>query len=140
MSKATNSFTESKRDFDSRYKGQDSFKCFLSNHLSFNATARLKKANGSSNEQYYKWQFLYSIVASQLFPKDNIGTEIHFPKGNKNSSDIIIDAAVFDDSSWFSHYEKYHKENSVESLNWLREHLLVAIEFKKEDNKNIAEV
>ena len=140
MVKAPNSFTESKREFDSKYKGQDTYQCFLSSHMSFCTTAKLKKVNGSSNEQYYKWQFLYSIVASQLFPKDNIGTEIHFPKGNKNSSDIIIDAAVFDDSSWFSHYEKYHKENSAESLNWLREHLLVAIEFKKEDNKNISEV
>lgn len=140
MAIATYSFTESKREFDSKYKGQETFQSFLSNHLTFNTTAKLKKVNGSNNEQYYKWQFLYSIIASQLFPKDNIGTEIHFPKGNKNSSDIIIDAAIFDDATWFTHYKKYHNENSAESLNWLREHLLVSIEFKKEDNKNIAEV
>lgn len=99
-----------------------------------------QKKNGEHNEQYYKWQFLYSIVQSGLFIKDYIGTEVQFPKGNKSSAPIKLDAAIFDDVSWFEKYKDYHINGNNESLDWLREHLLVALEFKKEDNKNIADV
>lgn len=99
-----------------------------------------QKKNGEHNEQYYKWQFLYSIVQSGLFIKDYIGTEVQFPKGNKSSAPIKLDAAIFDDISWFEKYKDYYNNGNNESLDWLREHLLAALEFKKEDNKNIADV
>lgn len=99
-----------------------------------------KNKYGKLNEQYYKWQFLYSIVHSGLFVKDYIGTEVQFPKGNKSSANLKIDAAIFDDSTWFKKYEDYHKNGNNDSLEWLREHLVVVLEFKKEDNKNIADV
>lgn len=75
-----------------------------------------------------------------MYAKDYIGTEIHFPKGNKSSAPLKIDAVIFDDKSWFSKYEDYHKNNNLESLQWLKEHILCVIEFKKEDAKNIKEV
>lgn len=133
-------FTEKKQEFDKEYGNASRFPCFLSEHLEFNKIVQLKKENGTKNEQYYKWQFLYALVHSGLYTKDYIGTEVHFPKGNKSSAPLKLDAAIFDDKNWFEHYKKYHQEKDNESLEWLRKHLIVAIEFKKEDNKNISEV
>lgn len=75
-----------------------------------------------------------------MFPKDYIGTEINFPKGNKSSAAIKLDGAIFSDAVWFDKYKDYHLNNNTESLDWLRKHLIVALEFKKEKSKNIAEV
>ena len=133
-------FTEAKNAFDAEYGSVSVFTCFLSVHQTFNSKTSFRKKDGSRNEQYYKWQYLFSIVHSGLFPKDFIGTEVRFPKGNKSSADIILDAAIFSDATWFDHYCNYHHNNSSESLDWLRKHLIAAIEIKKEDNKNIAEV
>uniref|UniRef100_A0AB33IVD0 DNA methylase adenine-specific domain-containing protein n=1 Tax=Prevotella sp. GTC17254 TaxID=3236794 RepID=A0AB33IVD0_9BACT len=133
-------FTEAKNEFDSKYQFIKEYTCFLPEHLTMNRTTNFQKKNGEHNEQYYKWQFLYSIVHSGLFIKDYIGTEVQFPKGNKSSAPIKLDAAIFDDVSWFEKYKDYHSKGNNESLDWLREHLLVALEFKKEDNKNIADV
>lgn len=133
-------FTEAKTKFDIKYGNAIDYQCFLPEHLTFDKTTSFRKKDGTRNEQYYKWQFLYSIVNSGLFPKDYIGTEIHFPKGNKSSADIKIDAAVFSDAIWFEKYKDYHQNNNSDSLDWLRKHLVVALEFKKEDNKNVSEV
>ena len=133
-------FTEAKNEFDRKYGNKSTFLCFLPDHLTKGKTTTLLKANGSKNEQYYKWQFLYSVVTSGMYAKDFIGTEVHFPKGNVSSAHIKIDAAIFDDGSWFEKYVEFHEAGSLEALDWLRDHLLFVIEFKKEDNKNIAEV
>ncbi len=133
-------FTEAKNDFDSKYANVTEFTHFLPEHLSYGKVSNLKKKSGERNEQYYKWQFLYSLIYSGLFAKDYIGTEILFPKGNKSSAPLKIDAVIFDDKNWFEHYKKYHANNDMDSLEWLRDHMVVAIEFKKEDNKNISEV
>lgn len=134
------SFSQVKQTFDEKHANITDFSCFLPVHLTHNYRTNFKKKNGSVNEEYYKWQFLYSIVNSGLFSKDYIGTEIHFPKGNKSSASIKIDAAIFDNKEWFEHYQNYHQKNDLDSLEWLRDHMIVAIEFKKEDNKNISEV
>lgn len=133
-------FSEAKIKFDEQYRSANKLICFLPEHLTFNKETSLHNRDGSLNEQYYKWQLLYSLIYSGLFSKDFIGTEIHFPKGNKSSAALKIDAAIFDDSSWFEKYKAYHTNNDLEALDWLHEHLLVAIEIKKEDNKNILEV
>lgn len=133
-------FTETKHEFDNKYGTAAEYDCFLSEHLTFGRKTNFKKKNGQPNEQYYKWQFLYSIVQSGLFAKDYIGTEVQFPKGNKSSAPLKLDGAIFDDISWFDKYKDYHENGNNESLEWLREHLIVALEFKKEDNKNVADV
>ena len=92
------------------------------------------------NEQYYKWQFLNSFVDSGLCSKDYIGVEINLPKGNKSSAMIKIDAVIFNDKSWFEHYYNLHikKDDSKwDELNWIKEHMLCSIEFKKEGSKDI---
>lgn len=134
------SFSEVKAEFDKLYSSVDEYDCFLPEHLSIGKKTNFRKKDGSKNEQYYKWQFLYSIVNSGLFPKDHIGTEINFPKGNKSSAAIKLDGAIFSDAVWFDKYKDYHLNNNTESLDWLRKHLIVALEFKKEKSKNIAEV
>lgn len=134
------SFTNAKVEFDKKYGNAVNFDCFLPEHLTVERKTSFRKRDGSKNEQYYKWQFLYSIVNSGLFPKDLIGTEIHFPKGNKKSSDIILDGAIFSDAIWYEKYKDYHRKNNAESLDWLRKHLIAVIEIKKEDSKNVSEV
>ncbi|MCR5533111.1 MAG: N-6 DNA methylase [Paludibacteraceae bacterium] len=133
-------FTGAKQEFDAQYGNTNDYLCFLPDHLTQNKQTHLQKTDGSKNEQYYKWQFLYAIVHAGLFAKDLIGTEVHFPKGNKSSAAIKIDAAIFDDAIWFEKYKDYHTNNSSDSLDWLRKHLVAALEFKKEDGKNISEV
>lgn len=133
-------FTQAKEKFDQEFGMASEYICFLPEHLSIGKTVQLRKKDGPKNEQYYKWQFLYSIVNSGLFPKDLIGTEVYFPKGNKDAANIKIDAAVFADASWWDKYVDYHTNNNADSLAWLRNNLIVAIEFKKEGNKNIQEV
>lgn len=133
-------FTEAKHEFDKKYGTATEYDCFLTEHLTFGRKTNFKKKNGQPNEQFYKWQFLYSIVQSGLFAKDFIGTEVQFPKGNKSSAPLKLDGAIFDDITWFDKYKDYHENRNNESLEWLREHLIVALEFKKEDNKNVADV
>lgn len=134
------SFTEAKAEFDKHYSSIVEYPCFLPEHTTTGKMVTFRKKDGSKNEQYYKWQFLYSIVYSGLFPKDLIGTEIHFPKGNKSSAAIKLDGAIFTDAIWFDKYKDYHQNNNAESLEWLRKNLIVALEFKKENSKNISEV
>lgn len=133
-------FIEAKQEFDNKYENIIEFDCFISEHLTFGKKTNFKKKNGTKNEQYYKWQFFYSIIQSGLFAKDFIGTEVYFPKGNKSSAPLKLDGAIFDDITWFEKYKDYHENGNNESLEWLREHLIVALEFKKEDNKNVADV
>ena len=133
-------FSEVKTEFDAIWGNSSEFDIFIPEHLVTEKKVSLRKKDNSKNEQYYKWQFLYSIVHSGLYPKDLIGTEVNFPKGNKSSATIKLDGAIFDDAQWFDKYTDYHLNNNADSLNWLRKHLIVALEFKKEDNKNVSEV
>lgn len=128
-------FAETKLEFDSKYGNKPVFESFVPIHLSFGKPVEIAN-DGQRNEQYYKWQLLYSLVYSGMYAKDYIGTEVHFPKGNKNSASIIFDAAIFDDTSWFSHYEKYHKGKDQPSLDWLRNHLIAVVEVKNGNGKD----
>ena len=132
-------FSYKKQEFDSIFGVQTEFECFLSEHLTLNKKTIIQK-NNKKNEQYYKWQLLYSLIYSGMYIKDYIGTEIHFPKGNKNSAPIIFDAAIFDDNNWFDYYKSYHENKDQSSLDWLRKHIIAVIEIKKEDNKNVETV
>lgn len=66
-------FTEAKQEFDNKYGTATEYNCFLPEHLTFGRISNFKKKNGQRNEQYYKWQFLYSIIQSRLYAKDYIG-------------------------------------------------------------------
>jgi type I restriction enzyme M protein len=134
------SFSQVKLEFDKKYNSVTEFNNFLSEHLTLNKKTVIKKKNGTKNEQFYKWQFLYALVNSGMYAKDFIGTEVFFPKGNKNSAPIKFDCAIFDDKNWFEHYNSFHKTKSQESLDWLRKHIIAVVEIKKEDSKDIETV
>jgi len=134
------SFTKFKNEFDKNFGQQIDFDCFLSVHLELNKKTSIKNSKLLPNEEYYKWQFLSAIVNSGLYVKDFIGTEIYFPKGNKNSAPIRFDAAIFDSKDWFEYYKNYHLKKEQEALDWLRKHLICVIEFKKENSKDVETV
>lgn len=134
-------FENEKILFDDKYRTAKEIDCFLPVHLTIGGKENdLYKKDGSHNEQYYKWQFLYCFVSAGLCSKDFIGVEVSFPKGNKNSASIKLDAAIFDNKDWFEHYSALHtkKDDSKwDELNWLKGHLICGIEFKKEGSKDI---
>lgn len=133
-------FTSAKQEFDAKFENSIEFEGFLPEHLTFGKKNSIKNKAGNKNEEYYKWQFLYGIVYSGMFAKDFIGTEVNLPKGNKSSAALKLDGAIFDDANWFEYYQKYHNDKDADALDWLREHLLVSIEFKKEDSKDVETV
>lgn len=100
---------------------------------------QLKSKDGEELEEYYKWQFIYALLNSGLYSKDYMGVEIRFPKGNKSSAPLRLDGAIFDSPEWIQHYEKYWLERNPNDLQWLREHLLAVIEFKRGE-KNVEQV
>ncbi|MEW6558442.1 MAG: N-6 DNA methylase, partial [Elusimicrobiota bacterium] len=95
----------------------------------------LKNKSVGKSEEYYKWQFIYALIHSGLYSKDYIGVEIYFPKGNKNAAPIKMDSCIFDSKDWIYYYEKWSNNKNQNSLEWLRNHVVAVIEFKKEDNK-----
>jgi len=135
--KKLNKFLDNKQRFDELNKNKDKFKSIISVHLTNNKEFSIKNKKGQTNEEYYKWQFFYTLINSGLYKKDFVGAEVFFPKGNKDSKPIKMDGAIFDNENWFDYYKKFHEEKNQEALDWLRQHLIGVIEFKKEDSKNI---
>ncbi len=133
-------FVENKIEYDKKYEAEKILSSFVPVHLTLNKECAIKNKKCEKNEEYYKWQLVYTLIYSGLIQKDFIGTEIHLPKGNKSSAPIKLDVAIFDDDKWFDHYKKYHKDNDLDALQWIREHLIMPIEIKKEDGKKIIEV
>lgn len=130
-------FVEAKLEFDKKYQSQSEFTSVVSVHLDVGKKFKIKGSKNEPNEEYYKWQFFYSLINSGLYQKDFLGAEVHFPKGNKSSAPIKFDGAIFDDAKWFEVYKKWHSKKDQESLDWLRKHLLGVIEFKKEDSRDV---
>lgn len=96
---------------------------------------KIKNASGERTEEYYKWQFIYALVNSGMYNKDYIGVEVRFPKGNKTSAPLKVDAVIFDDPQWLDKYNSYWKDKNISDLDWLNEHILTVIEFKKGDKE-----
>jgi len=92
---------------------------------------RIRGTSGQPLEEYYKWQFIYALIHSGLYPKDYIGAEVHLPKGSASSKPIKIDAAIFDDPCWLECYNRYWQNRAAADLEWLGEHLVAVVEFKK---------
>src|SRR6266498_1030927 len=135
-------FSEAKIKFDGKYR--------TSLHLDRSLTTvdgkfitniSLKDVHGNPNEEYYKWQFIYALIDSDLIPRDYVGTEIYFPKGNIGSTPIKIDAVVFTHIDWLEHYNNYRKNNNQDSLDYLRKNAIMVIEFKRDgDTKKIEQI
>jgi type I restriction enzyme M protein len=96
---------------------------------------RIKNNNGDRLEEYYKWQFIYSIINSSMYNKDYIGTEVRFPKGNKSSAPLKIDCVIFDSVDWIEKYNDYWRNKNIDNIDWLNEHIIAVVEFKKGDKE-----
>lgn len=111
-------FENEKILFDDKYGTAKEIDCFLPVHLTIGGKENdLYKKDGSHNEQYYKWQFLYCFVSAGLCSKDFIGVEVSFPKGNKNSASIKLDAAIFDNKDWFTNIHGITLNHDSDNLN-----------------------
>jgi type I restriction enzyme M protein len=86
-------------------------------------------------EECYKWQFIYALTHSGLYAKDYIGVEIRFPKGSKGAQVLRLDGAIFDGAEWLQRYNDYWQHHRPEDLQWLNNHLLGIIEFKRDDRE-----
>ncbi|MFA6923354.1 MAG: N-6 DNA methylase [Bacteroidales bacterium] len=129
-------FTKFKNEFDKKYRGKKEISSFLPVHLNFDAKKNIEGKSGLPNEEFYKWQFFYSLVYSGMYSKDYVGVEVQFPKGNVTSAPIKFDGAIFDNKNWFDYYKKFHTQKDQSALDWLRKHIIAVIEFKKESGKN----
>lgn len=128
-----------------KYRNENTTKQILDRSLvtvdgKFKSNIKIKDTNGNPNEEFYKWEFIYSLIDSGLYKRDLIGTEIYFPKGNKNSQPIKIDAVIFDDNDWLTLYQDYRENKNQDALNKLRKKAIVMIEFKRESDKTIDQV
>ena len=128
-------FADAKNKFDENHKSSTHTECIVPVRGKPHPPISIKTATGQKSEEYYKWQFINAIVHGGLYPKDYIGADVHFPKGNKTSALLKIDAAIFDDPNWIDHYNEFWLNRRSADLEWLNEHLLVAVEFKKGDKE-----
>src|SRR3989344_4166909 len=103
-------FVEAKSEFDNTHRNKGEFTSIIPVHLELGKKFKIKNTKNEPNEEYYKWQFFYSLVYSGLYQKDYLGAEVYFPKGNKNSAPIKLDGAIFDDPKWFEKYKSYHQK------------------------------
>ena len=100
-------FLEAKKDFDQKFSGQKFLpKSLIPINGEFKNNIRIRNDKGKELEEYYKWQFIYSLLHSDLYSKDYICAEARFPIGSKQSKSLIIDAVIFDSKDWKKHYKK----------------------------------
>ncbi|MBI4916072.1 MAG: N-6 DNA methylase [Acidobacteria bacterium] len=135
MSHPSESFAQAKAQFDAAHATAASADCIVPVRGKAHAPLSIRNAKGEPNEEFYKWQFINALVKSGLYPKDYIGVEVHFPKGNKRSAALKLDAAIFDDPTWIDHYNGYWSTKKSADLEWLNEHLVSVAEFKKGDKE-----
>lgn len=133
-------FSEKKAEFESIYLAKKNIDSIVNIHLTQNKNVNLFNSKGQPNEEFFKWELVYSLINSGLVPKDYIGTEIYFPKGNKNSNPIKFDIAIFSSADWFDYYKDFHENDNQSSLEWLRNNLIVVGEIKKENSKDTERV
>lgn len=135
------SFAESRYKFKQKYQNENTLlKSLVTVDGKWIENISLIRSNGEKNEEYYKWEFIYSIIDATLYSRDYIGAEIYFPKGNVGSAPIKIDAVIFNDVTWIDEYRKYRDDKDQDALNNLRKMAIVMIEFKDDDNKKIDQV
>ena len=126
-------FATAKQDFDNAHRAAAATKCIVPVNGKHKRDAAIRDGHGKPSEEYYKWQFIQSIITSGQYPRDFVGVEIQFPKGN--SAVIKLDGAVFDSAEWVDRYNAYWTFRRTPDLEWLNAHLLAIIEFKKNDKE-----
>ncbi|MCD6573537.1 MAG: hypothetical protein J7K95_05540, partial [Thermoplasmata archaeon] len=69
-SELTNSFLKAKEEFDKKY-GKISFlkRSLVPVNGKIVENIKIRNEKGEKIEEYYKWQFIYSLIYSGLYPK-----------------------------------------------------------------------
>lgn len=135
-------FSQARIKFNDLYKNKNVLpKSLCTVDGKFIENISIKDVYGQPNEEFYKWQFIYSLVYSERIPsRDYVGAEIYFPKGNINSAPIKIDSVIFSDITWIDYYRKYRNNPAdVDSLQKVREMAVGVIEYKR-NGKTIEQV
>lgn len=130
-------FQEALQDFANKYQNDSILpKSLVTVNGTHKSDIKIRSSNNEPLEEYYKWQFIHGLLNSDLgYTKDFIGVEVSFPKGNVSSKSLKIDCCIFDDKEWLKHYLNYKENSDQDSLEFLRDHLVSAIEFKKDIRK-----
>ena len=135
-------FSQARINYNNEFRGKEVLpKSLCTVDGTFVENISIKDVNGNPNEEYYKWEFIYSLISSGKIPsRDYIGAEIYFPKGNIHSAPIKIDSAIFSDIAWIDYYRNYRANpKDVDSLKKVRELAIGVIEYKRND-KSIEQV
>jgi len=54
-------FLQAKQDFDKQYYSKKEFTAFIPVNQKLSENYVIKNKQGKTNEEYYKWQFFYSM-------------------------------------------------------------------------------
>jgi type I restriction enzyme M protein len=128
-------FTSAKQRFDKLHATANTATCVVPVDGKPHPPVSIRDVAGKLNEEYYKWQFINALINSGLYAKDYVGVEVRFPKGNKTSAPLKLDGAIFDDRMWVDHYNEYWRSRRSEDVEWLNDHLLAVLEFKKNERE-----
>lgn len=126
-------------EFENKYKANANFNItpkWYKEELgvtSFNKTASTLNTKGGFSEEYIRARFVYSLIHSSKFDRENICVEAHYPKGNGGKS-INPDIVIFKDKNWAS------KINSMDDFVHLKESILVVFEAKKDSKSDISTI
>jgi type I restriction enzyme M protein len=101
--------------------------------ISFNKSAPTLNTKGNFSEEYVRARFVYSLINSNKFSRENICVEAHYPKGNGGKS-INPDIIVFKDKDWAKSI------NSMNDFVKLKESILVIFEAKKDNKSDISTI
>lgn len=120
-------------DFDSKYKDIKVIdKTFHESELgvySFATKANTRDTKGKLSEEYLRTRFVYALVNSGLYPKENICIEFNIPKGNKGKA-LKPDIVAFKNKNWLDYFNQAKRENNYSKI---RQNYLVIFETKKND-------
>ena len=135
-------FSEAKIAFDEKYATKKKIVSLVSVKGDMKKDLDIKDVEGKRAEEYYKWQFISSLIDSGLYPKENIGVEVHLPKGNPSAASLEIDGCIFDDKDWLTHYNSFWKggRTNYTEIDYVKNHIIAVIEFKKDEDEEVEEV
>lgn len=88
----------------------------------FNKPTSCKDTNDNFSEEWYRARYVYLMIKSGLYPKENICVELSLPKGNGGMA-IQPDIVVFKDKHWSTDLTNKDYEE-------LRKKILVVLEVK----------
>lgn len=123
-------------DFDLKFKDieviDSSFHQKELGVISYASKAKTKDTNGNFSEEYIRTRFVYAIINSGYFPKEQLCIEFNITKGNKGKA-LKPDIVAFKNKNWKTIYEDAKKNKNFKQL---RQEYLVIFETKK-NNKSL---